>query len=403
MGPRCRTAILIGLVGLVLPPTANAATLGAGQFIGELRLVAPADERNRIEMSIGGEGKSLIVEARDRGRPLEAGRGCARAGGKVTCGAGGLYLVTVSLGDRRDVLDIHNTTGDVQVTAALGAGADRATVGPNGGLCMSAGSGADRVVVSVATKSCAIDGGSGNDRLEGSPGQDRLDGGDDDDRLIGNGGVDYVDGGGGDDREAGGTGNDFLSSGNDEGDDRVRGGPGDDAFTDRAGEDAPFGGGGNDSFTAAFYNGIDDDVITGGSGFDSYDYLCPSCNVFLDGRPNDGARSRDEHDDLDVERIQLNSFLPANDGTPAQAFGSGRDRVVGDDRSNVIATLRGPDSIVGGGGSDELRSGNGNDVLRTVDGRADAVVDCGRGRDRAVVDPADEPVGCERVRVTRLG
>ena len=65
----------------------------------------------------------------------------------------------------------------------------------------------------------------------------------------------------------------------------------------------------------------------------------------------------------------------------------------GDDRLDGGA---GNDVITGGSGADRLRGGPGSDTIYAADGERD-VVDCGAGRDRAVLDPFDKVANCEVV------
>jgi hypothetical protein len=65
----------------------------------------------------------------------------------------------------------------------------------------------------------------------------------------------------------------------------------------------------------------------------------------------------------------------------------------GDDRINGGA---GNDIINGGSGADRLLGGAGSDTIKAADGERD-VVDCGAGRDRAVVDSFDKTTNCEVV------
>lgn len=78
-------------------------------------------------------------------------------------------------------------------------------------------------------------------------------------------------------------------------------------------------------------------------------------------------------------------------GGDAIAGGSGPDLIVGDS---------GADVLIGGPGADRMWGGPGNDRLLARDGVRD-VVNCGTGRDRAVVDRFDVVRGCERVIVRR--
>jgi hypothetical protein len=89
------------------------------------------------------------------------------------------------------------------------------------------------------------------------------------------------------------------------------------------------------------------------------------------------------------------------------------DRIVGLGGNDVINGRKGADSLVGGGGRDRLVGGPGEDELNAIggtargarggdrirarDGSAD-LVNCGQGRDVAVVDSVEDGVyDCERV------
>ena len=61
----------------------------------------------------------------------------------------------------------------------------------------------------------------------------------------------------------------------------------------------------------------------------------------------------------------------------------------------ILSGGRGDDTIRGHKGFDRVKGGGGADLIRVDDGRRD-VVDCGRGRDKADVDPKDDIAGCER-------
>ncbi len=74
----------------------------------------------------------------------------------------------------------------------------------------------------------------------------------------------------------------------------------------------------------------------------------------------------------------------------------GNDVLLGLGGNDVLFGGRGNDLLVGGPGRDRLYGGPGNDTLRARDGLRD-VVDCGPGRDTAIVDRIDRVSGCERV------
>jgi T1SS-143 domain-containing protein len=107
-----------------------------------------------------------------------------------------------------------------------------------------------------------IQGGRGNDTLQGSDSQaDRIDGGADDDLISGLGGNDELHGGTGNDQIWGGSGND-----------RIFGGDGDDTLYGNAGDDIIDAGAGDDSIVYAVGDGRD--IIDGGTeGAGGHDLL----------------------------------------------------------------------------------------------------------------------------------
>jgi len=94
------------------------------------------------------------------------------------------------------------------------------------------------------------------------------------------------------------------------------------------------------------------------------------------------------------------------------------DYLAGGGHDDVIYGLGGNDTILGGAGDDRIYGGPGNDVITpgagadhvyggpgsdtiyAADGERD-VIDCGPGRDRAVVDAVDKTVNCEVVDVVQ--
>src|SRR5262249_25249007 len=104
-----------------------------------------------------------------------------------------------------------------------------------------------------------IDGGNGNDTINGGDGDDNIFGGNSDDTLTGGRGNDIIDGGNGDDKLDGGSGNNQLLGGN--GDDVVTVGDGGKTLT---------GGNGDDRFV--FGPVFGNDVITDFSHGDKIDF-----------------------------------------------------------------------------------------------------------------------------------
>lgn len=103
-----------------------------------------------------------------------------------------------------------------------------------------------------------------------------------------------------------------------------------------------------------------------------------------------------------------NDTIVGNGGSDLVLAGKGDDSVTGDDGRDFLwggpgnDTLEGgegPDTLYAGRGMDTLEGGPGNDVLRAGedDGVPD-VVDCGPGRDRAVIRAGDAAIDCEVVR-----
>ena len=137
-----------------------------------------------------------------------------------------------------------------------------------------------------------LNGGAGNDTLEGSGSDDYLDGGSGDDHLFGGGGDDGLNGGDGndclyggvmDDVMVGGDGNDRLygGSGDDNlaggfGDDRLEGGPGGDRLYGGSGNNVLLGGEGNDRLIG----GSGDDRLEGGDGNDRLEGGLGNDNLF---------------------------------------------------------------------------------------------------------------------------
>ena len=100
---------------------------------------------------------------------------------------------------------------------------------------------------------------------------------------------------------------------------------------------------------------------------------------------NDTLRGRGG-DDLLFGRIGDDVIL-GDEGADLLEGGRGRDRLDGG---------AGNDTITGGYDADTLAGGPGRDRLVAVDGTRD-VVDCGPGRDTALVDRRDRVRGCERI------
>ena len=72
----------------------------------------------------------------------------------------------------------------------------------------------------------------------------------------------------------------------------------------------------------------------------------------------------------------------------------GNDTIFGGAGDDQLLGGPGNDVITGGAGADKISGGPGSDTIYADDGERD-VVDCGPGRDRAVVDAVDVVKNCE--------
>ena len=249
----------------------------------------------------------------------------------------------------------------------------------------------------------------------------------------------FVDGGPGDDTIegwvqpesfTGGPGKDTLSGW--KGDDALDGGDDDDVLDAGLGRDRLSAGAGNDVLTSDGYNDPSSDVVDGGDGVDTIekDYSDPSSsapplpvNVTLAGGADDGRPG--ENDDIrGVERMVFSSaatvigtdaaeyvklhqvggdgVLVGNGGDDELRGGDGADRIDGGAGADELDGGFGDDTITGGPGRDaissDLAGGDcgplwckipyGNDTVDARDGEADSI-ECGAGTDKVVADAVD--------------
>ncbi len=285
-----------------------------------------------------------------------------------------------------------------------------------------------------------VQGGSGNDRLEGSSEGNILEGLDGSDSLLDRGGPDFLFGDRGDDR--------FFNGG---GPDAYQGGPGRDAVSyafqpgtggvsawidgnpndGNAFDEGPGGTRDNIELDVEDLTGSDgpddligssrpntlhgvggDDTLDGGEtacggqlcllpradtldgdlGIDTARYVRRNVplTITMDGTPNDGAQ--DEQDNvIDIEIV---------------TGGSGPDTITGDAQANQLEGRLGNDELNGGDRADDLRGGPGQDIMRgstgsdsfdAVDGEVDQVL-CGPDNDTVTADTIDNVANsCENV------
>lgn len=160
-------------------------------------------------------------------------------------------------------VDIEGFIGGSANDTMIGSSGDNLFVGNGGNDTLTGNNGDD-----------TLDGGDGKDTLNGGNNDDSLTGGEGNDKLIGGGGHDQMFGGNGNDKVKGGGGNDTLNGG--EGRDNLKSGGGNDDLFGEAGNDKIDGGGGNDiawggSGNDSVKGGKGNDTLYGGGGADTLD------------------------------------------------------------------------------------------------------------------------------------
>ena len=149
-------------------------------------------------------------------------------------------------------------------------------------------------------------------------------------------------------------------------DDRLTGTPAPDDIRGGSGDDVLLGRGGADEL----HGGPGDDSVAGMAGHDT-----------LNGDAGtDVVKGAAGHDTI--------------------SGGAGADTLTGDGGSDRLSGGAGTDTLTGGTGVDRLSGGAGRDLIRARNGGRDRV-DCGPGRDTAILDSRDMAVRCEVVRRSR--
>ncbi len=219
-----------------------------------------------------------------------------------------------------------------------------------------------------------LNGGAGDDLLDGGDGHDQLWGGDGDDALLGGAGLDDLIGENGDDRLAGEDGADGLFGQN--GDDTLSGGIGDDTLVGGNGDDMLLGDEGDDSLAGV----AGDDLMVGGDGHDTLmggtgDDLLIGGDLLLDDPTLEEeiiaevdqvlggvglqtlAGPVGESLDLGLDSELEGDTPPAEDGDDAAW-----PELAEDDTVDHLNAGSGDDTLIGGGG-DTLHGGQGADTF----------------------------------------
>jgi Ca2+-binding RTX toxin-like protein len=353
-----RLALLFSVLGLATASAASAATV---TFDGTtMTFTADPGEINHVSVTQSGSDVTITDT-----NATTAPAGCTQNGAdSVICPS--VTAIAINLGDMNDSL-ASNGTVTVPETVDGGDGND-----------------------------CDLHGGLGDDVIHGGPGNDCVYG-DPPGGSVTAGGNDHLYGDAGDDFVGGGRGDDFTSGG--DGSDYVTGGPGTDIVNGDAGEDTVNDGPGAPSAAALTSDPTlqdSGDVVSGGSGIDTYQYFLDNNNdttsvvtLTLDGVANDGLPGENDNISTDVEDIQANVSNPTT--------------ITGSAVTNSISGSNGNDTITPAAGNDFVFANNGDDTIDAVDGYADRV-DCGDGTDVANVDEFDQVAdNCETVNRTTLG
>lgn len=283
-----------------------------------------------------------------------------------------------------------------------------------------------------------LEGGAGNDVMDGGEGADNLFGGVGNDQLWGGNGDDFMNGftavndakqtlaageadndkmygGAGDDFMVGALGNDQLWGGT--GNDELQGGDGSDALYGEVGNDKLFGQVGNDTI----YGGDGDDVIAGFTGINSAkqalaagesdnDFLYGGAgndlilgrfgNDYIDGGAGaddmEGGQGNDTYvvnsvndtileqqdEGYDVVISSSNYILNANieelrlvEGYDIHGTGNSlKNRIVGNNRNNILDGVTGADTLVGGLGNDTYYVDEAGDKVVELAGEGTDIV-----------------------------
>ncbi len=297
--------------------------------------------------------------------------------------------LTISLGDVGEIVGtsgndrLNGTDGNDVIDA--GDGNDRIS-GRDGDDTILGGAGNDRI--SGNDGDDTIDAGTGNDRVYAGDGDDTVIAGDGNDRVYGWDGDDTIDGGDGNDYLSGGDGNDTLlgGDGNDrlsggDGDDILDGGTGNDRMSGGWGDDIVDGGDGNDYLSGSWGN----DTLNGGEGND-YLHGGSGDDELNGGAGNDvmrGGWGDDVVNGGDGDDYMTGYFgddvMNGGDGDDRIIAGSGEDTVDAGDGNDYVSGGWGDDIVNGGAGNDHLRGSSGDDVVNGGDGND--YIDGGSGDD----------------------
>ena len=366
-----------------------AVTVNGGSGNDAITVLAKNTEVAGVQLN-GGAGDDVLTGA-DSNDTLNGGDGNDRLigakGNDTQNGDAGNDTLVWNNGDATDVNDggAGNDATEVNGNATLG---DTFTIAPDqvAGRIQFQRTNLVAFTITSTTERFQVNGLGGADSLTASDG-------------VGARTLLSVDGGVGDDTINGSDGPDLILGG--EGNDVLNGGGGDDRIVGDRGADTMNGGSGDD--TLVWNNGDGSDVANGDDGRDDVEVNgAPAGDVFT-VQPN-GARIKFDRTNLVPFSIDIGSSetLHANglggddaitvgdvgDYSVTAAGGSGNDTLTGGASSDTLLGGSGNDTINPGGGLDVVSGDDGDDQVNVRDNTAD-VARGGDGTDSVTADRAE--------------
>ena len=344
-----RVIIAAGAIAAVAAPgPALAATASVAD--GTLTIKAAPGERNEAGLQLTKGGDILLF---DNVVKPKAGAGCKIVGGDAVCTGSGITAISVSLGNKNDLLSVEARTP--ALTYSGGSGFDEVAY-----------AGDDKGAANVSIDGLANDGRDARDNI-----------GADVEDIEGTSASEALIAGAASARLYGAPGNDVLTGGS--GNDRIKA-----AYVEDTGENL-----------GAFY-AEGKDTITCGAGNDQVfadrkDTIAPDCEVV---GVSTGIEKYAYTGSAGNDRIQVDEFVNATvhgrGGNDVITFpGHGNGDIYGDAGND---TLRGQPS------EDKFHGGAGKDTILARDGDRD-IVSCGAGSDTVKADKKDKVAhDCEKVR-----
>jgi Ca2+-binding RTX toxin-like protein len=337
--------------------------------------------------TLGGDGGDDVLTGADTNDTLGGGDGNDRLvgaqGTDVMNGGAGNDTLVWNNGDGSDRMngDAGNDGAEVNGSPTLG---DVFTLDPEPGGVKFQRTNLKAFTLDTSTERFQVNGLGGNDSVSASPG-------------VGAATLLSVDGGTGNDTVNGSDGPDLILGG--EGNDVLNGGGGDDRIAGDRGTDTMNGGSGDD--TLVWNNGDGTDVMNGDDGRDDIEVNgAPAAGDIFTVQPN-AARIKFDRTNLVPFTLDLGSSetmhangLGGDDSITVgevgrfavtASGGSGNDALTGGGSSEHFFGGSGNDTINPGGGLDVVSGDDGDDKVNVRDGKAD-VARGGDGNDSVVAD-----------------